>query len=120
MPNTPHGYPYPVGTDLISNGDDVMRSLGQALDSRAGASASGSAVVVISAQSDPANVAVTFPAGRFATAPYPTVTAITSVPQNCHVSVSTAAPVTTAGFTITGTRTVGAGNITVHWQAEAV
>jgi hypothetical protein len=119
MPGTtPRGYPYPVGTDLISQGDDTMRQLAQALDTLGGVSAAGSVTVVIAAVNDPVNVAVTFPAGRFTTPPICVVTAHTSLPQNAHVAVSTAAPITTTGFTVNGARSSGTQNIVTHWQAE--
>ena len=32
MQNTTHGYPYPLGTDFVRDGDDVIGALAQALD----------------------------------------------------------------------------------------
>jgi hypothetical protein len=117
---TPHGYPYPVGTDPISQGDNVMRSLGEALDVRAGKSAAGTVTVVIASVATAVNVAVTFPAGRFTNAPICVVTAVTSLPQNAHVAVSTSVPVTASGFTVCGARSTGSQNIVTHWHAEEV
>lgn len=35
MANTPKGYPYPVGTDRVMDGDDAIRALAEAVDSDA-------------------------------------------------------------------------------------
>ena len=65
---TAKGYPYPVGTDRVSDGDNAIQALATAADTIAGAGASGVVSVVLSSQTNAAT-AVTFPVGRFTVAP---------------------------------------------------
>ncbi len=72
---TAKGYPYPVGTDRVMDGDDAIKALATAVDTISGASASGIVNVVLNNQATAA-AAVTFPVGRFTA--IPSVVATTS------------------------------------------
>jgi hypothetical protein len=65
---TTQGYPYPLGTDRVMDGDDAIKALAEKADANAGATASGRASA--STTNTPSGtVVVTFPAGRFVAAP---------------------------------------------------
>lgn len=121
MPNTPNGYPYPVGTDLVSGGDDVLQSLALAADSKAGQNASGRATVPApAALNTPMSVTVVFPSGRFGgvNVPVGVATAEVGLPQRATVSVST---ITAGGMVIYAARLAGPLDPTdVHWQAAYI
>jgi hypothetical protein len=71
MASTARGYPYPVGTDRVMDGDDAIKALAQAVnDKLGGPTVTGEVPIAIVASGGSASTAVTFPAGRFATAPY--------------------------------------------------
>jgi hypothetical protein len=92
---TAKGYPYPVGTDRVMDGDNAIQSLAEAADTKAGVVAAGTFSVVATSVLS-ASTAVTFPAGRFTVAPV-VVTSIlstTSVWQTGGV-----ASITPTGFT---------------------
>lgn len=82
MANTAHGYPYPLGTDRVMDGDDAIHALADAVESKLRASAAGLVVVNIAAAGS-GSVAVTFPAGRFLAAPAVSVGVHTS-PTNYY------------------------------------
>jgi hypothetical protein len=65
---TAKGYPYPVGSDRVMDGDNAIQALAEAVDTRTGVSASGTATISISAAAS-GSVTVTFPAGRFTVPP---------------------------------------------------
>jgi hypothetical protein len=73
--NTPNGYPYPLGTDRVMDGDDSIHSLADAVDTKLRTSAAGVATITVAVGAATGNVAVTFPAGRFLAAPAVQVTA---------------------------------------------
>jgi len=53
MANTAKGYPYPVGTDRVMDGDDAIHSLATAVETLLGVAASGSVVVTLTTGSHP-------------------------------------------------------------------
>jgi hypothetical protein len=69
MATTPKGYPYPVGTDRVADGDNAIRALAEAVESLLGVAATGSGAITTTG-SNPSNgsLAVTFPVGRFTAA----------------------------------------------------
>lgn len=67
---TPKGYPYPLGTDRLMDGDDAIHNLAQALDDNVGRVAAGQVTVNITTLNTPASTAVTFPVGRFNASPF--------------------------------------------------
>lgn len=67
--NTAKGYPYPVGTDRVMDGDNDIQALASAVDTKAGLLASGTVVITLTAAQVQNAVLVTFPASRFTVAP---------------------------------------------------
>ena len=67
--NTAKGYPYPLGTDRLMDGDDSIHALATAVETLLGVAAMGTVVVVLTTGAFTGNTAVTFPVGRFAAAP---------------------------------------------------
>jgi len=103
--NTPKGYPYPLGTDRVTDGDDSIHSLATAVDTRAGVHAAGSVVTAVpSALNTPVSVAVTFPAGLFTAAP---AVVVTGGGGNPHQLATSWSAVTATGVTVWGARTGG-------------
>lgn len=116
--NTPRGYPYPVGTDRVMDGDDSIKALATAVDTQLGVSASGQNTIPIVAAATPVSVSVTYPAGRFTATPFPVVCPTTaSDPSNFHCAVSNA---TATGFTIWGVRQTGTATFNANWTATQV
>jgi hypothetical protein len=118
--NTAKGYPYPLGTDRVMDGDDAIHNLANAVDSKLGVAAGGSATLPApSATNIPVSLAVTFPAGRFTVAPFVTASPTGGSPQ--ALAPCTVVSVTAAGFTLYGAR-VGGGMATIlcYWQAIQV
>lgn len=115
---TSKGYPYPLGTDRVMDGDDAIKNLAQFADTNVGIHASGIATLPApSALNTPVSLAVTLPAGRFPQAPHIQLTLNqTTSPQT--VSPLSSSSQTTTGFTIWHTRLTG-GLVTqlVHWHA---
>lgn len=115
---TAKGYPYPLGTDRLMDGDDAIKNLATAMDTKSGVSASGVATVPVAVIGTPVSVTVTFPAGRFSTAPNVQVTAQATAPQNFAVGIGSGS-ITTTGVTIWGTKiAAGAAPFPVTWQAR--
>jgi len=111
--NTPLGFPYPVGTDRVTDGDDSIRALAEAVEAKIGIFRCGT-VVVDTPTTSAGTVAVTFPAGLF--------TAIPAVGASCQAS----APIqwaaggyapTTTGMQVKAQKTTGAATVTVSWWA---
>jgi len=114
--NTPKGYPYPLGTDRLMDGDDSIHNLATAVDTKLGTAATGTTTVPVVTAGVNYTVSVTFPAGRFVNAPTVVVCAQTSNPTTCMASMNTGT--TTTGFTFVGQRVSGGSNpFTVYWHA---
>lgn len=113
--NTPLGYPYPLGTDRLMDGDDDIHALATAVEKRAGVFASGLANVNVTSGGTAASLAVTFPAGRFTAAPA-VVTGAQGNAASTNVAVSVASGITAAGCTISAVKG-GAGTQGVWWIA---
>lgn len=92
---TPKGYPYPVGSDLVMEGDDAIQALAETIDRRLPAAMWAANVTVPNATGTKA-VSVTFPSGLFEVAPIVVIGPRTSAPQNR--SMWGAIGVTTSGF----------------------
>lgn len=113
--NTRLGYPYPLGTDRVMDGDDSIHNLATAVDTQLGATASGVATVPITTVSVAANVTVTFPAGRFTAPPAVVVTVNTgAAPDGFHANATT---ITATSTTIYGVRNPGNAPFPVSWLA---
>ena len=119
--NTPNGFPYPAPTDPVSQGADAIRALAEALDPRAPIQAMG--FINISVTTSSATAAVTFPAGRFAVAPYVWTNLFTGaggtqrLVARCWAATPTGASL--GLWTGDGTAT-SASNLPVQWLAVAV
>jgi hypothetical protein len=114
--NTAKGYPYPLGTDRLMDGDDAIHSLATAVDTKSGVSTSGTVNVNVTTGGTPASVAVTFPAGLFSAVPNVITTCISGAPQN---TPSGASSVSATGATIWGSRN-SAGSQPVAYFAVQV
>jgi hypothetical protein len=118
--NTALGYPYPLGTDRVADGDDAIRSLAEAVDDHAGVFASGIVTVVNVTPNTPTTATVTFPVGRFTAQPVICLTAnggSTSAYASASHSASAVGP---TGFQVNTYRPVGTGNLNVGWIAHQI
>lgn len=114
--NTPKGYPYPLGTDRLMDGDDAIHALATAVDTKLGVAAAGSFTAANSAtNSAPVTTAVTFPVGLF-TAP-PVVVANPNVTDPNVALATTAAGPTAAGCSVRTVRVGGTSGVPVSWIA---
>jgi hypothetical protein len=111
--NTPKGYPYPLGTDRLADGDDAIHSLATAIDTRLGVACSGVTVVNVATGGTAGIVAVTFPAGLFTVAP--TCLATWAGTALATTACAISGPATT-GMNVSGVR-AGVGTLNVHWLA---
>ena len=113
---TPKGYPYPLGTDRVMDGDDAIASLANAVDTKLGVAAAG--IFTTGAPptpNTPITTALTFPAGRFTAAPIVTASPNTSaVAIVAPIGISS---ITASGCNISFSRSSGTTAITVCWQA---
>jgi hypothetical protein len=116
MANTAKGYPYPVGTDRVMDGDNVIRSLAEAVDTKLGCAAGGLVTITPSSAGAATAVAVTFPAGRFTVAPW----MVSNMSAGSNTDRQTGVTgVTTTGATITLTSATAAG-VPIYWIALQV
>ena len=115
--NTAKGYPYPLGTDRLMDGDDATHTHASAVDTKVGVAAAGQVVTAVpGALNTPVSVAVTFPAGLFTAAPAVTVSPGGGTPHQLATSWSA---VTAAGVTVWGVRTAGSlAAITLNYIAQ--
>lgn len=112
--STPHGYPAPLGTDRLADGDDTMHNLATAVDTRLGVVAGGTVTIPVVVAGTNYQVAVTFPAGRFTDVPAMSVTPMGTSAQALRASVT--AP-TVNGVTIVGSRDSSVAPFPVQWMA---
>lgn len=117
---TARGYPYPLGTDRVADGDDSIRALAEKVDTALGAMAAGTASIN-HVSTGFASTTITFPVGRF-TAP-PTSVLVqafgTSVGGVLEGS-GTSSGISATGCTVGWYRSSGTGTMTVTWQATLV
>ena len=117
MPSqTSRGYPYPLGTDRVMDGDDSIHALAQAVEDKLGGPhASGTVAIPTLAAAAASSVAVTLPAGRFTAAPI-----VLSNAGNSRVCTAPGS-VTATGFVL-GMMNQSAGQAGAHtgyWLALA-
>jgi hypothetical protein len=118
--NTPLGFPYPLGTDRLSDGDDVIRALATAIDGHTGVLASGLAQVA-TVGGTTGTLAVTFPAGRFTLPPNVVCTINFGAFGTLSASYAGATAVTNTGFIANVARTGGgSGTLGVFWIASQI
>lgn len=115
--NTAKGFPYPLGTDRLADGDDAIHNLATAVDTLVGVVAAGSATSgVPSALNTPVSTAVTFPVGRFTAPPQVAVT-ISGSAVNAFAPLG-ASGVSATGFTLWYSKSSGGlAAIPVSWIA---
>jgi hypothetical protein len=116
--NTAHSYPYPLGTDRVMDGDDSIKNLANAIETKCAASASGTAVTpACIALNTPVSVSITFPAGRFLSAPRVQVCSTgSSAPWSVGVN-----GITTGGCTLIAAKVYGGNSaVTLQWVATDV
>ena len=111
--NTSLGYPYPVGTDRVADGDDAIHALASAVESKVGVFRCGT-VVVATPDTAAGSTAVTFPAGLFTAVPAVGASCVASAP--IQWAANGYAP-TTTGMTVRAQKTTGAASVTVSWWA---
>lgn len=118
MATTPKGYPYPVGTDRVRDGDDVIHALADKLDATVPyAMAAGSTAIAVT-NAPSGTTTVTFPAGRFTQPPLVVATVVGSSSPNFFAGVNPAP--TAAGMTVRCTHVElsnTTATVTVHWIA---
>lgn len=115
--NTPKGYTYPVGTDPMSQGDNVLQGLAQAVDTKLGVAASGSVFFSRFASVNPDNATVTLPVGRFSAA-WPMQINATPATTSVFSARAAATQQTNTQFTLAAWRESGTGDLTVMWTAS--
>jgi hypothetical protein len=116
MANTPKGYPYPVGTDRVADGDNVIQALAEKVDGSLGLAAGGLVTITPSGAGAATPIAVTFPAGRFTVAPW----MVSNMSAGSNTDRQTGVTgVTTTGATITLTSATAAA-VPVYWIALQV
>jgi hypothetical protein len=116
--NTPKGYPYPLGTDPVADGDDAIKNLAQKVDTAIGVFATGS-VNVQTAGTNPSNgsIAVVFPVGRFSVVPRIYLQQTNNFPAAAtDFSSPFANNITAAGFTV-NVRRNDVALVGVNWLA---
>jgi len=120
---TPKGYPYPVGTDRVMDGDDAIKALATAVDTKLGAAAAGTVDFTGLTAGGTGSVTITFPAGRF-TAPPTAVnfTVYSGNPSGANTySAIWAVPANiTATSVLAQARRASAGDISGYWLATQV
>lgn len=114
--NTAKGYPYPVGTDRVMDGDDAIKALAETVDTRLGVAATGiAATPATSSLNQAVSVLVTFPVGRFTAAP---AVFVTAVGGGAALGPAQQANPSTTGVTLYCSRVSGGmGPITLGWLA---
>lgn len=122
MPSaTTNGYPFPVGTDRVMDGDNAIQALAEAADAKAGIGAAGLASVIGASGAATAVLAVVFPVGRFTVPPV----AVASIAAGGNTYIVTVSSVTAAGFNLTVSRRAGDNfpsgiTVAVSWVARSV
>lgn len=120
MATTARGYPYPLGTDRLMDGDDAIHSLATAIETHLGGAACGIATLPApSGVNTPTTLAVTFPAGRFTTAPVVVASPNGGAPQ--VFAPCSSASVTATGCVLYGARVSGGmATIVTNWYAVQI
>lgn len=114
MATTSKGFPYPLGTDRVMDGDDAIKALAQKVDGSVGLLASGVVTVTLSNAAQ-AFTAVTFPSGRFQSAP-----AVVATTASGTYLANAVSPTATGVNIYAAHRdgTAASGSVTVYWMAR--
>lgn len=117
MATNPKGYPYPLGTDRVMDGDNAIQALADAVAAKLGQQVATGQVQVALNNAASANAAVTFPAGVFTVVPR----VVCVLAQNTSQVYATSGSVTASGFTCSLIARAGAaitiGPYGVDWVA---
>lgn len=117
---TTKGYPYPLGTDRVADGDDAIHALAEKVDTALGVIAGGQANITHSGTGT-ASTTVTFPVGRFVSPPTAVlVGAALSTIAGVLEGGGSASGVSASGFTANYYRSAGNGTMTVVWLAVLI
>jgi hypothetical protein len=116
MAQTPRGYPYPLGTDRVMDGDDAIKALAQAVNDRLGAIAAGQLTVTPVSADTAINTPVNFPAGRFSVAPLVFVVSNATAQQPGTIIRCWSGSVTPAGCNIGLSRSAVVATL-LYWLA---
>lgn len=104
--NTARGYPYPLGTDRVMDGDDSIHNLAQKVDANLGYGVWGKVVTItVTTLNVNTTAIVTFPAGMFSVPPV-VATALQGNATNMDSSLT--GPPGTASVGVAAVRTAGA------------
>jgi L-aminopeptidase/D-esterase-like protein len=110
---TAKGYPYPIGTDRVMDGDNAIQALAEAIDTKAGVAAAGVGTVTVGGSGGSGTAAITFPAGLFSAVP--------TVVANSQVGDPSKYPGSCLNVTATGCLLAAvrpnAGTVPVAWIA---
>jgi hypothetical protein len=113
--NTAKGYPYPLGTDRLMDGDDAIKNLADAVNVKLGVAASGFFTAADAASAGAVQTtAVTYPVGRFTSPPGVVAQQATTNPTNIFVASYAS---TTAGFSCRSLRTASVSGVPIYWIA---
>jgi hypothetical protein len=109
------GYPYPAGSDQVTDGDNVLQSLAEKADAQVGLKAAGFFTWPAWAGGI-AVAAITFPAGRFPTPPAVALSAQSGIAHQRRWAPSN---VTATGFTANAYYVGGSGaTLSGYWLAR--
>lgn len=115
---TTKGYPYPVGTDRVMDGDDAIKNLAQKVDDNLKAGiASGVATAAMNGTTDGTPLGVTLPAGRFTVAPNVVVCVSAG---GAGLWATNSGPTTTSFSIVLHTRSADSSSWPVTWIAVGV
>jgi hypothetical protein len=115
MATTPNGYPYPVGTDRVMDGDDAIHNLATKVDDRLSGGVWSMTVSCPTTNGSNVTTAVTFPAGKFTQPPNVTATPVSGNPASFPLGVNA---VTAAGLTVV-VKALATGSVPVALVAHA-
>lgn len=118
---TATGWPYPLGTDRVMDGDDAIKNLATMADTRLGRGiAAGSVSVPTPTVGVNGTVAVTFPAGLFVNPPHASLTVYHTNTSQFYPPTVVTGTLTATGMTISACRSSGTANTPVEWVAVAL
>jgi hypothetical protein len=118
--NTPKGYPYPLGTDRVMDGDDAIHSLATAIDTKLGVAASGRYTAADAASAGAVQTTVvTFPVGLFTAAPVVMIVNETTNPTDIFTSVALNST-TTSSSSLRSLRKASVAGVPCAWLAVQV
>jgi hypothetical protein len=119
MALTARGYPYPVGTDRVMDGDNAIKALADKVDQRLnGGTWAVQMSVPFTALNTLTNVAITWPVGMFSAAPITVAVAQFGNPERMHQTVISVTP---SGGTVSAILSAGTpAGVPVNIIAHAI